>query len=161
MRISVRVMEGLLVVLVSCLVTAAAQNQEQASQRFFIKNYSTTTETSLSVITSVVPYICFLTGAMPSACTGRSLRRSRKVWLNLENSASVPRLDAAVLSSDVASFGPGEMVDEDPTAKEKFFFTVYRSVTSVVTVTTTSTNISTTVSVSAMCTYAGFTGPVC
>ncbi|XP_045623008.1 uncharacterized protein [Procambarus clarkii] len=162
MRITARTTEvlvALTVLVVAGVCPAAAQDDDggRNEEKFFIKNYSTTTETTISAVTSVIPYLCFYTGSTAaSPCAGRKLRRSRRIPLNVDDFPG--SLHAA---TDLASSGPEGAPDEETIASDKFFFTLYRSVTTTVTVTTTSTNTSTTVSVSAYCTFAGFTGPVC
>ncbi|XP_042210274.1 uncharacterized protein LOC121858105 [Homarus americanus] len=151
---------GVLLLVVGVICAAAQEEpnppEQKDMQKFFVRSVSTTTETVLTSITSIVPFLCFFTGAAPAvACQGRRLRRSRQISLNLGSPALSPDLDYGSLDVN-----PQEMEKEEVT-DEKFFFTLYKSVTTTATITTTSINSSTTVSVSAYCTFAGFTGPVC
>ncbi|XP_063841664.1 uncharacterized protein LOC135089682 isoform X2 [Scylla paramamosain] len=123
------------------------------SMRLFAR-YSTTTEALISIITSVVPFVCYSTSGT-TGCVGKRRRRSvtPAIFLN------TPRPDAldSSLLEDLDS--GGEARENNRT--DRFFFTVVKTTTSVFTFTSTSTNISITVSARAFCTFAGFTGPVC
>merc|ERR1719495_434895 len=150
------------VLTIACLALGAAaedrkvftleEGPAEKQAKFFVASYSTTTVTSLSISTTTVPYQCFLTAATPQACTGRKLRRARK--LNLDFDVGDQGLSGSQGEEEVV---PLKKEDSDG----KFFFTVWRTSTTTATATTTSTNLSITISASAYCTFTGFTGPVC
>merc|ERR1712168_1078249 len=149
------------VLTVACLAIGAAAEDRRVytlddspveKAKFFVASYSTTTVTSLSISTTTVPYQCFLTAATPQACTGRKLRRARK--LNLD-------FDVGDQGLSGSQNEEGVVAQKKDNADGKFFFTVWRTSTTTATATTTSTNLSITISASAYCTFTGFTGPVC
>ncbi|KAK3892543.1 hypothetical protein Pcinc_003619 [Petrolisthes cinctipes] len=129
---------------------SAVDNEEG---KLFLKSYSTTTWTFLSSFTSTIPYTCFATLNGQMACMGRRrLRRSRNI--NIDSTAD----DSSVHSSG----SEDETLDaEEKANEEKFFFRLFRTVSSTATITTFSTNRSLTVSASAMCTFPGFTFTPC
>ncbi|KAK3892542.1 hypothetical protein Pcinc_003618 [Petrolisthes cinctipes] len=116
--------------------------------KFFFKSYSTRTRTVISSLVSTVPYTCFSNvQAVTATCGGgRKLRRSK---LFIQDSP----LDTKLYSST----GEEEPMPEEEKASEKFFFTIFRTLSSTATVTVFSTNRSVTVSVSLMCTETGAT----
>ncbi|XP_050725532.1 uncharacterized protein LOC127003203 [Eriocheir sinensis] len=118
--------------------------------KFFIKNArSSSTWTFLSSFTSTVPYTCYRSGAVAlTACMGRRLRRSHKlasVWDDIDGSE---RLHGSILEDT-------ESQAEEKAGDGKFFFKVWTTIGTTVTVTTFSTNRSVTVSVSVACTFPG------
>ncbi|XP_047491143.1 uncharacterized protein LOC125040570 [Penaeus chinensis] len=122
--------------------------------RLFVASYFTSTFTAISTFTTVEPFQCFFTSAGVQACTGRKLRRMRKLSVDIDGSS-----DSGLSPSEG---GASVMQSEDKdTPAEKFFFTVWKTNTSTATVTTTSINSSITISASAYCTFSGFTGPLC
>ncbi|KAK4319706.1 hypothetical protein Pmani_009363 [Petrolisthes manimaculis] len=130
---------------------SAVANEEG---KLFLKSYSTTTWTFLSSFTSTIPYSCFTAAAPPPvACMGRRrLRRSRNI--NMDSTAD----DTSIHSSG----SDDETLDaEEKANEEKFFFRLFRTVSSTATITTFSTNRSVTVSFSAMCTFPGLTLNTC
>ncbi|KAK8725193.1 hypothetical protein OTU49_010746 [Cherax quadricarinatus] len=119
---------------------------DEQDAKFFIKSYSTTTWTFLSSFTSTVPYTCYTTAAGVVACRGRRMRNSKRLFV--ERDADTFELLSSISGDDVKE-------DDRLSESEKFFFTLWRTSSSTVTVTTYSTNRSVTVSVSVMCTYPG------
>ncbi|XP_042885850.1 uncharacterized protein LOC122262028 [Penaeus japonicus] len=149
------------VVAVVCLASlASASVEEEVLQKspekakFFVASYFTTTFTAISTFTTVEPFQCFFTSAGVQACTGRKLRRMRKLSVDIDGAS-----DSGLASSE-GDVSAVQSEDKDSPA-EKFFFTVWRTNTSTATVTTTSINSSITISASAYCTFSGFTGPLC
>nr|XP_027237053.1 uncharacterized protein LOC113828318 [Penaeus vannamei] len=146
---------------VLCLASSAyALTEEEVLQkspekaRLFVASYVTSTFTAISTFTTVEPFQCFFTSANIQACTGRKLRRMRKLSVDIDNSS-----DSGLAPSEG---GVSVMQSEEKDSPaEKFFFTVWQTNTSTATVTTTSINSSITISASAYCTFSGFTGPLC
>ncbi|XP_063841103.1 uncharacterized protein LOC135089454 [Scylla paramamosain] len=138
--------------LVSLLaLTAGTQNEEddEGEAKLIVKNYTTTTWTFLSSLTSTVPYTCYTSAAAGAeACEGRRLRRSKEMKV----------LDDSLLEGgDVALYSSVGAEDEELEEEErkKLFFRLWKTASTTVTVTTFSTNRSVTVSASIMCTYPG------
>ncbi|XP_050726474.1 uncharacterized protein LOC127003611 [Eriocheir sinensis] len=118
--------------------------------KFFLKPArSSSTWTFLSSFTSTVPYTCYRSGEEDvMVCMGRRLRRSHKlasVWDNKDSE----RLHGSILEEDTDSQA------EEKAGDGKFFFKVWTTIGTTVTVTTFSTNRSVTVSVSVACTFPG------
>lgn len=93
----------------------------------------------------------------PDPCTARKLRRLRRREISV---GDIP--DPALSPSkddldDASSEAKGDVFP----ASNKLFFTVWKTSTSTAVVTSTAINSSITISASAYCTYAGFTGPLC
>ncbi|XP_068218470.1 uncharacterized protein [Palaemon carinicauda] len=131
---------------------------ELQKEKLFFKSYVTATFTSLSILTSAQPYFC-IQASNAEGCDGRKLRRRRKLNIDhsiasddethLDNSKGLPEVEEP-------------KSDEGASGQEKFYFTIWTTSTTTVTVTTYSTNTSVTLSVSARCTYSGFTTiPTC
>ncbi|XP_045136341.1 uncharacterized protein LOC123519274 [Portunus trituberculatus] len=133
---------------------AAAINEDRRMNMRLFARYSTTTEALISVITLVVPFVCYSTTGT-ATCMGKRRRRSvtPSIFLN------TPRPDA--LDSSLLENLDGDGETRESHGTDRFFFTIVKTTTSVFTFTSTSTNISITVSAQALCTFAGFTGPVC
>ncbi|XP_068219177.1 uncharacterized protein [Palaemon carinicauda] len=157
---------GLLVAFAS-FITAEGEEETQdildikkelKKEKLFIASYITTTFTALSFLTSAQPYFC-IQASNAEGCTGRKLRRRRK--LNIDHSIASDdetHLDNSQGLPDVEE----PKSDEGASGQEKFFFTVWKTSTTTVTVTTYSTNKSITLSVSARCTHSDFTKlPTC
>ncbi|XP_069178263.1 uncharacterized protein [Procambarus clarkii] len=144
------------------VVSASSEPEEDGKEgKFFIKSYSTTTWTYLSSFTSTVPYTCYTTADAVMPCSqrpliGRKVRRSRLRSMDQSND------EVELLSSikeDTLADTLADTVGESE--RQKFFFTMWRTGSTTVTVTTYSTNRSVTVSISAMCTYPGITLNLC
>ncbi|XP_068219178.1 uncharacterized protein [Palaemon carinicauda] len=127
-------------------------------EKLFYKSYLTTTFTALSILTSMQPYYC-IQASKAEGCDGRKLRRRRNFNIDhhiasthetqLDNSQGLPEVEEPKY----------ENLETD---QERFFFTLWKTTTTTTTVTTLSTNTSITLSVSARCTYSGFTTiPTC
>ncbi|KAG7175526.1 uncharacterized protein LOC121858091 [Homarus americanus] len=145
MKVSVCVV---LLLILSSMAEGVQEEGDGKEAKFFIKSYSTTTWTFLSSFTSTVPYTCYLSDDAAGDCaTGRRLRRSKKLSLNHE--ATVTDL---LSSTDEGSL---DVLDGLSNQEEKLFFTLWKTSSSTVTVTTFSTNRSVTISASLMCVYPG------
>ncbi|XP_064089894.1 uncharacterized protein LOC135203883 [Macrobrachium nipponense] len=143
---------GLLVV--PALVYGSSElEEEQPKEKFFLKSYQTTTVTTLSLAVTTVPYFCAFTTSPLSVCTGRSLRRKRRLAMRAMEPGKVTNLEKSV---DEASEEALEEKDLD-----RLFFTIWQSTTTTVTVTTTATNTSITISALALCTFANYNIPLC
>ncbi|KAK8386586.1 hypothetical protein O3P69_010902 [Scylla paramamosain] len=123
--------------LVSLLaLTAGTQNEEddEGEAKLIVKNYTTTTWTFLSSLTSTVPYTCYTSAAAGAeACEGRRLRRSKEMKV----------LDDSLLEGgDVALYSSVGAEDEELEEEErkKLFFRLWKTASTTVTVTTFSTN---------------------
>nr|XP_045622984.1 uncharacterized protein LOC123773353 [Procambarus clarkii] len=136
----------------SSLPSATSLPEDGKEGKFFIKSYSTTTWTFLSSFTSTVPYTCYTTAAAVRACGGRKVRRLRLRSMDQSN-------DEVELLSSIKEDTLADTVGESE--RQKFFFTLWRTGSTTVTVTTYSTNRSVTVSISAMCTYPGIVLNLC
>ncbi|XP_042210270.1 uncharacterized protein LOC121858100 [Homarus americanus] len=151
MKVSVCVV---LLLILSSMAEGVQEEGDGKEAKFFIKNYSTITWTFLSSFTSTVPYTCYLSLAAAEGCaTGRRLRRSRSLSLNHE--ATVTDL---LSSTDEGSL---DVLDGLSNQEEKLFFTLWKTSSSTVTVTTFSTNRSVTISASLMCIYPGIVANPC
>nr|XP_027214374.1 uncharacterized protein LOC113807333 [Penaeus vannamei] len=122
-------------------------------EKFLMATHLTSTVTSLSTMTSVIPYFCFTTKA--TACQGRRLRHTLPKSIALSSGDDVPFLEDSKNTKKEADELTGSL------HSEKYFFTIRTTVTSTTIIVTTSTNRDFTVSASTFCTYTGFTGPVC
>lgn len=83
-------------------------------------------------------------------CQGRTLRRVRESRLYHE----FDDIDTLLHDSLVEEKDTTEVGNDNNNKDEKFFFTLIRTASTTVTITTFSTNRSVTVSASAMCTFA-------
>ncbi|XP_064089985.1 uncharacterized protein LOC135203992 [Macrobrachium nipponense] len=133
--------------------------EEGANAKFFLKSYQTTTVTTLSVVLTTVPYFCAVTstpaaGPPLGACTGRNLRRKRRVSIREMDPEKSVQLEES--TEDVP-----QAVKEEEDGNERLFFTLWQSTTTTVTVTSTRTNTSITISASAFCTFANYNVPLC
>ncbi|XP_042210268.1 uncharacterized protein LOC121858099 [Homarus americanus] len=148
-----KALAGLLVICLLGSVAASLPEDDKGEAKFFVKSYSTVTWTFLSSLTSTVPYTCFTTDAAPEACPGRRRRRVKKLSLDTDTDSAYHSLTSS----------SGDMIKpEDKTSpEEKFFFTLWKTSSTTVTITTFSTNRSITVSASVMCTYSGLVLNVC
>ncbi|KAK3892546.1 hypothetical protein Pcinc_003622 [Petrolisthes cinctipes] len=120
---------------------------ENAELRFF-QSFSTTTWTFLSSFISTVPYTCYISAAVPADnmdCVGRQTRRIRRSQLYPKLEDDEQLYDS--LGEEMTQ--TGDHINEN----EKFFFTLVRTSSTTVTITTFSTNRSVTVSASAMCQF--------
>ncbi|XP_071538185.1 uncharacterized protein [Panulirus ornatus] len=153
-------MKALVSVLVLSLVCASAvadtQEEKDENAKFFVRSYSTTTWTFLSSLTSTVPYTCYTTGGA-TACSGRRRRRSKKLQLSIDDAQGVDDLSSSGADEHSAS----ERDDDDSSLQDKFLFTLWKTSSTTVTITTFSTNRSVTVSVSIYCTYQGIALQLC
>ncbi|XP_071537805.1 uncharacterized protein [Panulirus ornatus] len=144
------------VLVLALLCTEAAATLEGENEaKFFVKSYSTTTWTFLSSFTSTVPYTCFTTddtAANNMACSGRRLRRARKLTVDQDASQS------DLISSSQAE---DSILSDAAPNQEKFLFTIWRTSSTTATITTFSTNRSVTVSASIMCTFPGLQFNLC
>ncbi|XP_066973304.1 uncharacterized protein [Macrobrachium rosenbergii] len=143
---------GLLIV--PALVHGSSELEEGTpKEKFFLKSYQTTTVTTLSLVVTTVPYFCAFTTAPLSACTGRSLRRKRRLALQDMEPGKLAHLEKSIDED------PGEALEGKDA--ERLFFTLWQSTTTTVTVTTTATNTSITISALALCTFANYNVPLC
>merc|ERR1719309_751178 len=119
------------VVLLAFLGSAAASAldglvEEQLKEndgRLFVKSAATTTWTFLSSFTSTVPYTCFTTQGTPQACTGRRLKRARKMKFDQQDEVDLD----ALLGGEGSSDGNLDPTEEKEGQNEKLFFTVVRT----------------------------------
>ncbi|XP_064089895.1 uncharacterized protein LOC135203885 [Macrobrachium nipponense] len=153
MRLPLRgILLGLLVV--PALVYGSSELEEEPpKEKFFLKSYQTTTVTTLSIVVTTVPYFCAFTTAQLSVCTGRSLRRKRRLAMRDMDLGKIAHLEKSI---DEVPEEPLEEKDLD-----RLFFTLWQSTTTTVTVTTTATNTSITISALALCTFANYNVPLC
>ncbi|CAL4191220.1 unnamed protein product, partial [Meganyctiphanes norvegica] len=117
----------------------------------FLASYMTTTYTSLSTLTSVIPYTCYAATVPATACGARK-RRALKI-------KSITDFDLeSNLGSSLLEGTQEDAIEGDRSsaaASEKVFFTVWQSSTTSLTFTSYSTNRSFTVSILRLCTVAG------
>ncbi|XP_042885851.1 uncharacterized protein LOC122262029 [Penaeus japonicus] len=136
-----------------------SDNESPLLEKFLLATHLTTTVTTLSTMTSVIPYFCFTTQA--TACQGRRLRHSLPKGIDISGGDNTPFLeDSKNTQQEETDELLGSLGGREE-HKEKIFFTIRTTSTTTATIVTTSTNRDITVSASTFCTYTGFTGPVC
>ncbi|KAK7066869.1 hypothetical protein SK128_011248 [Halocaridina rubra] len=160
-----------LILAVFCLASLASSNEAQEigeevqkNAKFFLISYSTVTWTFLSSFTSIIPYTCYTTAAVPVACQGRKRRRARKLTGDVSLRESQADLDSSVadiIPPQEVGGSDGSVEGKDPSQQERFFFTLWSTASTTVTVTAFSTNRAITISVSGLCTINGVALNIC
>ncbi|CAL4122467.1 unnamed protein product, partial [Meganyctiphanes norvegica] len=149
----------LLLVVVLHLTSAQLEEKKEDLERIFYASSFTTTFTDVSILTSIIPYTCYTTAASTKGCKGRKKRRSLRILpdvSNFRNDPISPSMDDLLVNGD----NDDQILKISNRAAEKFFFTVWKTSVTSLTVTSYSTNRSITLSINAACTHAGFTTPI-
>ncbi|KAK7085476.1 hypothetical protein SK128_021420 [Halocaridina rubra] len=106
-------------------------------------------EKAVAEILNLFPSLPPGTAATTAPCMGRKLRRMRKPIISMESSDEPTKLEASQAAEEESDI---EM--KDLQEQERFFFTLWSTLSTTVTVTTFSTNRSITISALMLCSNA-------